>query len=56
MDIDTKLDHVIGRDTLSFIFRMGLAGIRQIIRSIQLGGCHRRIGWVYHYKLPIHTL
>ena len=56
MNVDTKLDHVVGRDTFAFIFGMGLAGIRQIIRSIQLGGCHRRIGWVHHHELSIHAL
>ena len=56
MNVDTKLDHVVGRDTFAFIFRMGLARIRQIIRGIQFGGCHRRIGWVHHHELSIHAL
>ena len=49
VDIDAVFDHLVGRNTLTLVFRMWLTGIGQVEGSIQLRCRHRRIGWVHDH-------
>ena len=46
MDVHRVLDHVVGGDALALVFRMGLAGVGQVERGVELLGGHRRVGGI----------
>ena len=56
VDIDTVLDHLVGRDALPLVFRMWLTGIGQVEGGIQFVRRHRRIGWVDDGVVSVDTL
>ena len=51
MNIDGKLNHIIGGNPLSLIFRMRQAGIWQIERTVQFFLAHRWIRGIDYYYL-----
>ena len=56
MDVDGVFDHVVGRDTLAFVFGMGLTRVRQVERGVKLFGGHRRIGRIHYDVKAIDAL
>ena len=46
MDVDAELNHVIGRDVLALVLRMGLASVGEVETGIEFSGGHRGVGRV----------
>lgn len=56
MDVDGELYHIICGNPLSFVFRMGKAGIGQIVRMVKLFLAHRRIRRIDNDHFIIYLL
>ena len=56
MDVDRELDHLVGRNALVLVFRMGKSGVGKVERSIQLFSSHRRVGGIDHRIYTINFL
>ena len=56
MDVDRKLDHLVGRDTLVLIFWMRNARIGQVVGGIELLSGHGWKGWIDNGKTLAHLL
>lgn len=56
VDVDRKLDHLVGRDALVLVFGVGQPGVGQIVGGVEFFGGHRRIGRIDHGILPVDFL
>ncbi len=56
VDIDRMLDHVVGRNALAFVFRVGQTGVGQVEGGIDFLGRHGRIGRIDDDKTAVDFL
>ena len=56
VDVDRKLNHLVGRNNLILILGMRHSGVGQVKRSVEFFGRHRRIRWIDHRTVLAYRL